>query len=102
ATGITRYGLTTASPRVRAARARTKAPAAWCQNPTPPNNESQRDSDSKPRVARNELPWVRPPSSHNPNGVAAIFVVLLAGCRNPFRVVFFVPLVRRVARSSQP
>jgi hypothetical protein len=32
--------------------------------------ESQRDSVSKPRVARNELPWVIGPKTINPNGVA--------------------------------
>src|SRR2546427_151766 len=33
--------------------------------------QSQRDSDPKPRVARNELPWDLPSQRHNPNGVAA-------------------------------
>jgi hypothetical protein len=33
--------------------------------------ESQRDSGSKPKVARNELPWVSRPKATNPNGVAA-------------------------------
>jgi hypothetical protein len=33
--------------------------------------ESQRDSDSKPMVARNELPWETWPKPTNPNGVAA-------------------------------
>ena len=33
--------------------------------------ESQRDSGSKPRVARNELPWESGPPTHNPNGVVA-------------------------------
>ena len=33
--------------------------------------ESQRDSGSKPRVARNELPWETWPKENNPNGVAA-------------------------------
>jgi len=32
--------------------------------------ESQRDSGLKPRVARNELPWVRRHEDFNPNGVA--------------------------------
>ena len=35
------------------------------------NAESQRDSGSKPRVARNELPWENAPQTDNPNGVAA-------------------------------
>ena len=35
------------------------------------NAESQRDSGSKPRVARNELPWESVPNDNNPNGVAA-------------------------------
>src|SRR5438309_1115710 len=30
--------------------------------------QSQRDCVFQPRVARNELPWVSPPSIHNPNG----------------------------------
>ena len=33
--------------------------------------ESQRDSGSKPKVARNELPWGNAPQPHNPNGVEA-------------------------------
>ena len=33
--------------------------------------ESQRDSGSKPRVARKELPWGRFENAPNPNGVAA-------------------------------
>ena len=33
--------------------------------------ESQRDSGSKPRVARNELPWGRWAKAHNPDGVVA-------------------------------
>ena len=32
--------------------------------------ESQRDSIPKPRVARNELPWVRIDEDHDPTGVA--------------------------------
>jgi hypothetical protein len=35
------------------------------------NDESQRDSGLKPRVARNELPWERRSLDRNPNGVAA-------------------------------
>ena len=33
--------------------------------------ESQRDSGSKPRVARNELPWETGPQANNPNGVVS-------------------------------
>ena len=33
--------------------------------------ESQRDSGAKPRVARNELPWVPRHEGSNPNGVVA-------------------------------
>ncbi len=35
------------------------------------NGESQRDSGSKPKVARHELPWVSAAHVNNPNGVAA-------------------------------
>ncbi len=35
------------------------------------NPESQRDSGSKPKVARHELPWENAPGTDNPNGVAA-------------------------------
>ena len=35
------------------------------------NGESQRDSGSKPKVARHELPWVSASHVNNPNGVAA-------------------------------
>ena len=34
------------------------------------DDKSQRDFASKPRVARNELPWVRRGSEFNANGVA--------------------------------
>jgi hypothetical protein len=34
-------------------------------------DESQRDSGSKPKVARNELPWGTGRKTNNPNGVAA-------------------------------
>jgi hypothetical protein len=38
-----------------------------------PNRESQRDSATKPRVARNELPWVdRPLAFINRNAVAPL------------------------------
>src|ERR1017187_9749003 len=33
------------------------------------NDESQRDSGLKPRVARNALPWEKRSHNHNPNGV---------------------------------
>src|SRR6266496_1086956 len=35
------------------------------------NAESQRDSATKPRVARNELPWVNTENEYNPERVAA-------------------------------
>jgi hypothetical protein len=35
------------------------------------NDESQRDSGSKPKVARDELPWVSASHVNNPNGVVA-------------------------------
>jgi hypothetical protein len=35
--------------------------------------ESQRDSASKPRVARNELPWVKRNEPFNANGVASFW-----------------------------
>src|SRR5688572_5529736 len=35
------------------------------------SDESQRDSVTQPRVARNELPWVVGAKRNNPNGVAA-------------------------------
>jgi hypothetical protein len=34
-------------------------------------DESQRDSATKPRVARNELPWVAGRRQPNPDGVVA-------------------------------
>ena len=34
--------------------------------------ESQRDSGSKPKVARHELPWETVPQARNPNGVVAL------------------------------
>src|SRR6266568_391397 len=49
---------------------RAKAPA--CPAPYP-HLQSRRDCVTQPRVARNELPWVKRPMIHNPNGVAAWF-----------------------------
>src|SRR5678815_3242374 len=62
--------------------------------------ESQRDSATKPRVARNELPWVTGAQNNNPNGVA------IRGVRSPkpkprWGFVFQIRCPR-VARSSQP
>ena len=42
------------------------------------DQESQRDSVSKPRVASHALPWVVGPKAINPNGVAAGLVTPLA------------------------
>src|SRR5678815_308347 len=62
--------------------------------------ESQRDSATKPRVARNELPWARGAPNNNPNGVATRD----ARSPKPKPRWGFVFLTRcpRVARSSQP
>jgi hypothetical protein len=70
--------------------------------------ESQRDSITKPRVARHELPWVWSKQElANPEGVAASDrngpasprTVL---CCNPFRVEGPTRRPPRVARASQP
>jgi hypothetical protein len=55
---------------------RRRAPQSWFSGLSlmPSKNsqvESQRDSGSKPRVARHELPWENAPLTDNPNGVAA-------------------------------
>src|SRR6185369_13736240 len=62
--------------------------------------ESQRDSATKPRVARNELPWVRREQDNNPNGVATR---CCARSQKPKPRWGFAFLSRcpRVARSSQ-
>ena len=61
-------------------RAASEGPLALRQIDSPDLNlmpfgnsfeESQRDSGSKPKVARNELPWVIVANPINPNGVAA-------------------------------
>jgi hypothetical protein len=55
-------------------------------NPKASESESQRDSDSKPRVTRNELPWVVASNEiTNPEGVAPTGSL---GSRNPFGVDF--------------
>jgi hypothetical protein len=81
--------------------------------------ESQRDSSVQPRVARNELPWVKVQNeSSTLTGLNQIrFRELLRRdeiefdecraeltilCCNPFRVDPFVNGSPRVARSSQP
>ena len=60
--------------------------------------QSRRDCGTKPKVARNELPWVRPPWLHNRNAVAIKWGIEMDGGgigsrmprfakrRNPFRV----------------
>jgi hypothetical protein len=65
------------------------------------NGESQRDSGSKPRVARNELPWVGARNkSATPTGL------WLGGTANtsttPLGLAISVRRFPRVARSSQP
>ena len=63
--------------------------------------ESQRDSASKPRVARNELPWVTGRAkSTTPTGLRP--AVNVHRSRNPVGVVVFLIRCPRVARSSQP
>ena len=65
-------------------------------------SESQRDSGSKPRVARNELPWGMASSGYNPERVAApCDGSRRCGC-NPVGVVHPITDQPRVARSSQP
>src|SRR5437667_8731967 len=74
-------------------------------NPKPFGNssgESQRDSATKPRVARDELPWVKVAGVSQPQrGCGLVALPLLVG-RNPFRVVIDRTHDPRVARSSQP
>ena len=60
--------------------------------------QSRRDCATKPKVARNELPWVSPPWIHNRNAVAikagmemdvtviGSHMARFAKRRNPFRV----------------
>jgi len=64
----------TATSRLRKART-SPAPSThfrtWNKH-----GESQRDSGSKPRVARHELPWENRADVANPNGVASVFLVL--------------------------
>src|SRR6266446_3579424 len=51
--------------------------------------ESQRDSATKPRVARDELPWVKTDGvsqPQRPTGLRPRFVPI-AGGRNPFRAL---------------
>ena len=84
--------------------------------------ESQRDSGSKPKVARNELPWGTGRKTNNPNGVAAerlkpdatplglktigpgtqgsSFLATLGGRHNPFGIAE--PSVFRVLRPNVP
>ena len=63
--------------------------------------ESQRDSGAKPRVARNELPWVVTTKNHEPQRGFGREGVGLAG-RNPVGVGIYRDGTPRVARSSQP
>jgi len=86
-------------PKTICREARAKAPTF----PAPcPHLQSQRDCVTQPRVARNELPWVKGPMIRNPNGVVARFYSRghrpqpFQGCLR-CRVRF-----PRVARSSQP
>ena len=64
--------------------------------------ESQRDSAPKPRVARNELPWVRDVGESNPERVAARGGRKTQPGHNPVGVVGSWRDLPRVARSSQP
>src|SRR5678815_2669170 len=55
--------------------------------------ESQRDSATKPRVARNELPWGNGPKDKNPNGVSALMNVH-RGVATPLGLWFCAPLTQ--------
>src|SRR5258708_30127455 len=66
------------------------------------DGESQRDSDTKPRVARNELPWGKRHNEYNPERVAALRDENNGHGRNPVGVGDAWAGVPRVARSSQP
>src|SRR6266404_6557481 len=66
------------------------------------DGESQRDSDTKPRVARNELPWGKRDNEYNPERVAAPCERNKGHGRNPFGVGGCFGVGPRVARSSQP
>src|SRR5258708_5008135 len=67
--------------------------------------ESRRDTATKPRIARNELPWViQRDNPANPERVASgrnASWLEVNGC-NPFRVDFLSHELPRVARASQP
>src|SRR5882724_4802933 len=66
--------------------------------------ESQRDSATKPRVARDELPWVKADGVSQPQrpmGLRPCCVAIAVG-RNPFRVVIDRSHDPRVARPWQP
>ena len=62
--------------------------------------ESQRDSATKPRVARNELPWGNGSEEQNPNGVSAS--VNVRRVSQPRWGCCFARFLPRVARASQP
>src|SRR6188474_2375662 len=62
--------------------------------------ESQRDSATTIRVARNELPWVTGAQNNNPTGLRS--EVYAHQSRNPVGVLSFQIRCPRVARSSQP
>ena len=64
-TGNHRAAITVAMPPV-AGQARRLAIMPFGNS----HPESQRDSIIQPRVATKELPWVNPPITTNPNGVA--------------------------------
>src|SRR6478736_3540846 len=49
-----------------------------------PHLQSRRDCVTQPRVARNELPWVKRPMIHNPNGVVAWFYFQEMSMMTPF------------------
>src|SRR6266436_3951048 len=64
--------------------------------------ESQRDFATKPRVARDELPWVKVAGVSQPQrGLRPRCAAADVG-RNPFRVVIDWACDPRVARCSQP
>src|SRR5258708_27435452 len=67
--------------------------------------ESRRDSATKPRVARNELPWViqrdNPANSERVASDRNASWLEVNGC-NPFRVDFLSHESPMVARASQP
>ena len=66
------------------------------------NDESQRDSGLKPRVARNELPWERGPQAGNPKYLFSVVGMARCAVRAAFSGATIEPFAAGLSEAVPP